>query len=153
MSSSLKSAVSDNKMLKPSLPIDVLVHLEGIGDQFFQEGEFAGTRGQSRRLEGFQLTFHPHHDKLSMQYMAHLQDIGDVSWVSEGNFVGTRGQSRRLEGFAIKLTGEHASEYTVEYMAHLEGMGDTGWYRDGAFCGTRGQSRRVEGICVNVYRK
>jgi uncharacterized protein YjdB len=85
--------------------------------------------------------------------MAHLEQIGDLPWVSEGQFVGTRGQSRRLEGFAIKLTGKHASEFTVKYMAHLQGTGDTRWFSDGEFCGTRGESRRVEGICVKVVKK
>ncbi len=149
-----KSSMSTlNPILNRGLPMDVLVHLQDIGDLVFSEDNFAGTRGQSRRLEGFQLSFHHPHEDLSMQYMAHLQDIGDVPWVSEGQFVGTRGQSRRLEGFAIKLTGNHASEFTVRYMAHLEGTGDTGWYSDGQFCGTRGQSRRVEGIVVEVSRK
>ncbi|MBW4450484.1 MAG: protein kinase [Spirirestis rafaelensis WJT71-NPBG6] len=35
--------------------IRVLVHLAEIGDKEFRDGEFAGTRGQSRRLEGFKL--------------------------------------------------------------------------------------------------
>lgn len=153
MNATIISSVSDTQTRERQLLMDVLVHLEGIGDLAFHEDEFAGTRGQSRRLEGFQLSFNPLLDGLSMQYMAHLQGNGDVAWVSGGQFVGTRGQSRRLEGFAIKLTGKHASEFTVKYMAHLEGTGDTDWYSDGQFCGTRGQSRRVEGICVKVVKK
>lgn len=132
----------------PSL--DILVHLESIGDRSFRENEFAGTRGQSRRLEGFQLQISPPVAGLSMRYMAHLQNIGDVPFVNEGQFVGTRGQSRRLEGFAIELTGPQASNFNVVYMAHLQGTGDTGYFQNGQFCGTRGQSRRVEGILVRV---
>lgn len=153
MSATLVSPVSDNQMSEKSLSMDVLVHLQDIGDLVFSEDDFAGTRGQSRRLEGFQLSFNPPQDGLSMQYMAHLENIEDVQWVTEGNFVGTRGQSRRLEGFAIKLTGKLASQFTVQYMAHLQGIGDSGWFSDGEFCGTRGQSRRVEGIRVRVLRK
>jgi hypothetical protein len=130
--------------------LDVLVHLQGIGDLSFRENEFAGTRGQSRRLEGFQLQLSPPVSGLSMRYMAHLQGIGDVPFVNEGQFVGTRGQSRRLEGFAIELTGSAAANFNVFYMAHLEGIGDTSVFRNGQFCGTRGQSRRVEGILVRV---
>lgn len=153
MSATLVSPVLDNQTRERQLLMDVLVHLQDIGDLTFHEDEFAGTRGQSRRLEGFQLSFNPRLDGLSIQYMAHLQDIGDVPWVPEGQFVGTRGQSRRLEGFAIKLTGKHASEFTVQYMAHLQDIGDISWVSDGEFCGTRGQSRRVEGISVKVIKK
>lgn len=130
-----------------------LVHLQGIGDVVQGRMKFAGTRGQGRRLEGFQLNFDPAVPGLSMQYMAHLQNIGDTSFVNEGQFVGTRGQSRRLEGFAVRLTGPSAGSFNVNYMAHLEGTGDTGVVSNGAFCGTRGQSRRVEGMRVWVKKK
>jgi len=130
--------------------LNVLVHLQGLGDRVFRENEFAGTRGQARRLEGFQLRINPPVAGLSMRYMAHLQGLGDVPFVNEGQFVGTRGQARRLEGFAIQLTGAAAANFNVFYMAHLQGTGDTAVFRNGQFCGTRGQARRVEGILVRI---
>ncbi len=131
----------------------LLVHLQSIGDVVVQDHQFGGTRGQRRRLEGFQLDIDPAIPGLGCRYMAHLQNIGDVPWVAGGNFVGTRGQSRRLEGFAIELTGTAAANYDVYYMAHLEGTGDTGFFSNGQFCGTRGQSRRVEGMLVGIKPK
>jgi uncharacterized protein YjdB len=104
-------------------------------------------------LEGFQIKIAPKIQGLSMQYMAHVQGIGDIPWTQEGQFIGTRGQGRRLEGFAIQLTGSARTKFNVKYMAHLEGSGDTGLYQNGQFCGTRGQSRRVEGILVRVEPK
>ena len=135
---------------RPGPALRATVHLEGIGDVKCRENEFAGTRGQSRRLEGFQLEIATAIPGLSCRYMAHLEGIGDVPFVPEGQFIGTRGQSRRLEGFSIELTGAAAAKYNVLYMAHLEGIGDTPLFSNGAFCGTRGQSRRVEGILVRV---
>ena len=131
----------------------VLVHLQGIGDRVFRDNEFAGTRGQSRRLEGFELQLNPAVPGLGLRYMAHLQGIGDVPFVNNGQFVGTRGQSRRLEGFAIELTGAQAANHNVLYMAHLQGIADTQMFSNGQFCGTRGQSRRVEGILVRIEPK
>jgi uncharacterized protein YjdB len=133
-----------------SRPMSVLVHLENIGDRTYQADVLAGTRGEARRLEGFQLAFQLPLPGLSMRYMAHLQNIGDVPFVNEGQFVGTRGESRRLEGFAIELTGPSAPQFDVSYLAHLQDVGDTAIVRNGEFCGTRGQSRRVEGILVRV---
>jgi hypothetical protein len=133
-----------------AIPLRGIVHLQGVGDIGLTEDLFAGTRGESRRLEGFSLSFDSPVPGLAIQYMAHLQDTGDTQWVSEGQFVGTRGQSRRLEGFAIRLVGTAAPRYTVLYMAHLQDMGDTGFYQDSQFCGTRGQSRRLEGMLVRV---
>jgi len=130
-----------------------LVHLQGIGDVVQPRMKFAGTRGQARRLEGFQLDFNPAIPNLGMEYMAHLQGIGDTAFTTAGTFVGTRGQSRRLEGFAIRLTGSRANEFQVFYMAHLQNSGDTAVVSDGQFCGTRGQSRRLEGMRVWVKKK
>jgi hypothetical protein len=133
--------------------LSVLVHLQDLGDKVFPSGQWAGTKGQSRRLEGLSLTISPPVPGLSLEYMAHLEDYGDVPWVPESTFCGTRGLSRRLEGFAIRLTGPRASDYDVVYYGYLEGMGDTGPYANGAFCGTRGQSRRCEAIWVTVQPK
>ena len=130
-----------------------LVHMEGIGDSIFPEGAVAGTTGQARRLEGFEINLDFPIPGLSMEYMAHLEGIGDTSWVTEGQYVGTKGQSRRLEGFAIRLTGSEASNYDVFYEAHLEGIGNIPIVGNGEFSGTRGQSRRVEAISVWVQPK
>jgi hypothetical protein len=135
-----------------SIPLDVMVHLENIGDRLFHGAEFAGTRGDARRLEGFSIKINPPVPGLSIRYRAHVQDIGDIPWVSEGEYVGTRGQSRRLEGLQIELTGPNAGLYSVAYMAHLQDIGDTFYFSDGVFCGTRGQSRRVEGMSVCITR-
>lgn len=131
----------------------VTVHLQGIGDVRYRDNEFAGTRGQSRRLEGFQLQLATAVPNLSLRYMAHLQGIGDMAFVPAGQFMGTRGQGRRLEGFAIELTGSAAKNYNVRYMAHIQGIGDTGYYDNGKFCGTRGQGRQVEGMLVRIEPK
>lgn len=123
------------------------VHLEGFGDRPLTEDVWAGTRGQSRRLEGFQLNLHPVL-RNGIQYMCHLQNTGDTPWLPEGAFCGTRGESRRLEGFAIRLRGVMAQHFNVKYQCHLENIGDTAVMQNGEFCGTRGQSRRLEAMRV-----
>ena len=141
---------------KASLPdpgLRELVHIQDIGDRIFPEGAVAGTTGQSRRLEGFQINLDSPIPGLSMEYMAHVQDVGDTSWVREGQYVGAKGQSKRIEGFAIRLTGSQASKYDVFYQAHVEGIGNTPRVGNGQFSGTRGQSKRVEAISVWVQPK
>ncbi|MCY7381190.1 MAG: hypothetical protein LH628_01120, partial [Microcoleus sp. CAN_BIN18] len=130
-----------------------VVHIQDIGDRTFSEGALAGTTGQSRRLEGFQINLDSPIPGLSMEYMAHIQGIGDTSWVREGQYVGTKNQSRRIEGFAIRLTGSQASKYDVFYQSHVEGIGNTARVGNSQFSGTRGLSRRVEAISVWVQPK
>jgi len=137
----------------PGMPLSGYVHLQDLGDVPLRDGVWAGTKGQSRRLEGFSLQFAVPVAGLGLAYMCHLQDMGDTSWLPAGSYCGTRGQSRRLEGFAIRLGGANASKYDVLYMCHLQDIGDVGPVKNGDFCGTRGESRRVEAIIVWVKPK
>ena len=136
-------------MYPPPIIATVLVHLQNIGDQQFKLGEWAGTKGENRRLEGFEIS--NLNAGLKLEYMAHLQGSGDTEWTSD--FVGTRGFSRRLEGFAIRMTGASADNWSVKYKAHLQNTGDTESVMDGTFVGTRGQSRYVEAIFVEIVLK
>lgn len=133
-----------------SMPLTVLVHIQGLGDRQFGSKEFAGTRGQARSLEGFQLRLANAMPGVKLEYMAHISGVGDTPWVTEGQYLGSRGENRQVEGFAIRLTGESASQYTVRYSGHIQNMGDTPVMGDGQYCGTRGKSLRVEGFRVWV---
>jgi len=63
-----------------------------------------GTRGQSRRLEGFAIELTgPVAANFDVVYMAHLQGTGDTGIFRNGQFCGTRGQSRRVEGILVRV--------------------------------------------------
>lgn len=153
-----KGACAGNASVNPpttpqKVSLRGIVHLQNIGDVPFQNDAFAGTRGESRRLEGFSLQISDSIPGLGIEYMAHIQDVGDTPWVGSGQFVGTRGKSQRLEGFGIRLTGSAAANYNVNYFCHLQDIGDTPVRSNGQFCGTRGESRRLEGLQVWIQKK
>jgi uncharacterized protein YjdB len=121
----------------------------------FAPDEWAGTRGESRRLESLMVTpLYPTIGNwpscVNLSYMAHIAGTGDTGWTNAPNKVGTEGQSRSIEGLAFRLSGSCAASYTVEYRCHLQGLGDSAVMRDGQFCGTRGQGRRLEAIQITV---
>lgn len=133
--------------------LNILVHIERVGDHQFHEHEFAGTRGKALRLEAFALEIKPPIPGLGIRYMAHIQGSGDTPWVTEGEWVGARGSGLRIEGLAIELTGPEAPNYSVYYKAHIERVGDTQEFSNGEFCGRRGSGMRVEGIEIHIDRK
>lgn len=133
--------------------LKVLVHIERLGDRLFNHDEFAGTRGQALRIEGLAIKIEPSIPGLSLEYMAHIEGVGDTPWTTEGEFLGARGQGKRIEGFAIRLTGEKADGYNVYYVAHIQNMGDSSVCFNGDYCGTRGQDLRIEGIKVWLQKK
>ncbi|MEM7360340.1 MAG: hypothetical protein AAF431_14685 [Pseudomonadota bacterium] len=138
---------------KGSVPMKGLAHLEGYGDVGFSNSTFAGTGGQARRMEGFQLKIDPPVPGLQLTYMGHLEKVGDTQWVSGGTFLGTRGQYRRIEGIAIQLTGYNASKYDIFYVCHIQNIGDSRTVKNGEFCGTRGSSLRLEGLAAWIVKR
>jgi hydrophobic W protein len=133
--------------------ISGVVHLEGYGDRPLVGGQWAGTKGESRRMEGISLQLSDTGGALRIEYLCHLEGLGDVGPVAEGAFCGTRGQSRRLEALQIRLAGPAAQFFTVRYECHLQDKGDTGPVSDYATCGTRGESRRLEAVRIVLDRK
>ena len=133
--------------------LKVLAHIQGIGDRTFSDREYAGTKAQGRRVEGFQIKIEPPVPGLNLQYMAHVEGVGDTAWISEGELAGFRGQAKRIEGFAARLTGPQADKYDVFYTAHIQNVGDTPVTANGQYCGTRGKGLRVEGVTIWVEPK
>lgn len=136
------------KTISEKIGLKILVHLQGIGDRVFGPEEYAGTKGESRRLEALEMRIDPPIPGLNLKYMAHVSGIGDTPWLNEGELAGARGQAKRIEGFGVQLTGPESSKYEVFYNAHIQNIGDTPVLSHGQYCGTRGRGLRVEGIKV-----
>lgn len=87
------------------LGLEYMCHIQGHGDtEFLKTGEFCGTRGQSRRLEGFAARLAgPQASSYAVIYSCHVQGVGDIEELSGPSFCGTRGQSRRLEALKIRV--------------------------------------------------
>lgn len=145
--------------------VAAVVHVQGLNDLSSPDGnDWFGTIGEGRRLELLQLGLENPPPGLDIQYMCHMQDLGDYptggAWldgseiISRGNELagqpcGSRAQKRRLEGFAVRLIGENAGLYDVRYSCHIQDKGNlTG--ENGSYCGTRHEGRRMEAIRVHV---
>lgn len=128
------------------VPLYITAHIENQGDMAVSgPQQFVGTKGQSRRLEGFSISPPA---GVELEYMAHIENQGDTHWVRSPQYVGTKGQGRRMEGFAVRVVGHSHHMYDVKYYGHVANYGDTPVCSNGDFVGTRGQARRVEGLAI-----
>ena len=87
----------------PGLGLEYMAHLAGIGDTpFVAAGQFIGTRGEFRQLEGFAARLiEPNASRYDLLYQCHMASLGDSAVVGGSQFCGTRGQSRRVEAIRI----------------------------------------------------
>lgn len=131
---------------------EVMAHIERRGDMRGGPGDYVGTRGMSRRMEAFSITFdEPRPDGIGLRYFAHIARRGQGPWVADGRLAGERGRQFEIQGFAIELSGPKLVEYDVHYMTHVERSGDTEWVTNGTLCGTNGSAvLRAEGIAVRI---
>lgn len=134
----------------PVVSVMYRTHVQDVGWQaFVSDGAMSGTSGQSKRLEGIEISVSGN-TNLGIQYSTHVQDIGWQGFVADGAMSGTSGQSKRLEAIKIQLTGTDAALYDVYYRVHAQDHGWLGWAVDGEASGTAGLSKRLEGIEIVI---
>lgn len=120
-------------------------------------GEWAGTRGQSLRLESIKIT---PPEGMELEVTAHIQDIGDKVYkgIKKGQssgtgsstndpIIGTVGKSKRLEAITIRAT-KNTTGKKLQYQGHGQNYGDTKVCNEGEMCGTKGKSLRLEAIRI-----
>ena len=139
------------------------VHVQEFGWLgWAKNGEAAGTEAYSYRVEAIEIRLL---DKgaeapgntnaafkrkyTSVQYSAHIQDIGWKSYVSDGSTAGTTGKSLRLEALKIKLTDMKCGG-GIRYSSHVQDIGWQPFTTNNSISGTVGKSKRVEAIKIEL---
>ena len=128
-------------------------HVQSYGWQgYVSDGKLSGTSGQSKRLEGINISLSPNIDG-GITYRTHVQTYGWQKFVSNGTMAGTSGQSKRLEAIEIKLTGNAKKVYDVYYRVHCQHFGWLGWAKNGESAGSAGYGYRLEAIQIQLVKK
>lgn len=122
-------------------------HVQNLGWTAGENGLF-GTQGQGLRTEGLRLRVENLQDgeSGSIEYCAHVQNIGWQNYVADGAETGTTGQELRVEAVRLRLTGALSEQYDLYYRAHAENFGWLGWAANGAESGTAGFGARLEAL-------
>jgi hypothetical protein len=87
----------------PGLGIRYMGHLQSTGDTaWVGEGEYVGSRRESRRLEGFTIELTgPEADRYQLFYQGHFARYGNSNVLSGGEFCGLRGDGLQLEALKV----------------------------------------------------
>ena len=96
---------------------DVVVHVQGVGDQAAAISEWAGAKGSRRWIEGFSLTPHKDIEPSDLEYQAVLGRGWLSPWIEGGKFCGSRGMALPLLGLKVRLKGAAAKSYDCRYSA------------------------------------
>lgn len=87
---------------------------------------------------------------LSVQYQAHVQNIGWMDRTADGETAGTTGRGLQME--ALKVNLENHTEFTggITYSAHVSNIGWQKEVADGEMAGTTGQGKHIEALTLSL---
>ena len=159
---------SENSIKAPASPespaaegaesVSYRAHVEYVGwQEWVQDGELAGTSGQSLRMEAVEFALDGDYDgeifcQAHVQYIG-WQRLGGTSAGDDPAMVGTEGKGLRVEAFKFTLGGEVSRFFDIVYRAHVQYIGWQDWVQNGAIAGTSGQSLRVEALQIKLVPK
>lgn len=93
----------------PGVTLSIVAHVQDHGDMEFTVGaedydKLVGTQWEQRRMEAITIKSNGLHEQgYKLQYRAHVQDHGWLTWVEEGEMAGTRWEQRRVEAIEMRI--------------------------------------------------
>lgn len=85
----------------------------------------------------------------SVNYQAHVQNIGWQSYVKDGQVAGTFGRGLRVESFRMNLSNLPVSG-GIQYATHIQNIGWQAPKTSNGISGTTGQGLRMEAMRINL---
>jgi hypothetical protein len=114
--------------------MDMVAHIQGLGDVGALLGDRLGEVGSKRWIEGFAIA--PAHDiaPADIEYQAVLGRGWLSPWVEGGEFCGSRGMALPVLGLRVRLRGDAARDYECSYAASFTDGSEAGPVPSGASC-------------------
>ena len=139
-----------------SLPIptvEILAHVQRLGDQRYESGAWVGAPGRHMAIEGFAIAPGAGIAAHELEYKAVTSQGWETPWTPAGQYCGTRQQATPLIGFAVRLTGQAAQRFDVQYEASFVNGGRSGPVRNGAPCRSDVIGASLDGILLTFSGK
>lgn len=151
---------------KPAGGIRYRTHVQNVGwMDWVSDGAYAGTKGQSLRMEAVQIELTGEiKEKYDVYYTTYVQKIGWLGWAKNGQSSGTEAFSRQVEAIRICLIekGSEAPGENQRYfvkglpsaalsaIAHIQTYGDRTTTGSGKVIGTTGEKKRMEALRLTI---
>jgi hypothetical protein len=98
---------------------EIVAHIEGVGDVEGKLGDWVGTRGSGRSIEGFSLTPGSGIATDDFDIRAVLGRDWLSPWLPGGSFCGSRGLALPLRGFCVRLRPKALAHYELACFARF----------------------------------
>jgi hypothetical protein len=142
--------------LAPSMhdvKMEILLHMEGIGDRRMAADGWVGNRGRRLRIEAFSIYPLERLTPSEIEYRAFGPNGRETPWIGEGKLCGTRGRSLPLTGFAIRLASRLRDRFEIEYQGAFFESGISGPFCDGEPCMARIADDPLQAMNLHLFER
>jgi hypothetical protein len=133
--------------------LEIVLHIERIGDRRFVGGEWVGSRGQGRPIQAFSVRPLEKLAATDIEYKAYGPGGRETPWVTAAALCGTRGQGIALTGFAIRLLAQPSERFEVVYQGAFAESGVTEPRRNGEPCAPSSVDDALEAMHIRVIER
>jgi hypothetical protein len=137
----------------PDLELEIVLHIEGLGDRRFGGGEWSGSRGEGRSIGAFSVRPLQRLSADDIEYKAYGPGGRETPWVTAASLCGTRDRGIALTGFAIRLAGEPSARFDIVYEGAFAQSGIAGPCRNGQPCRPLHTDDALEAVRVRLNER
>jgi hypothetical protein len=139
-----KSAPKGTEQTAP--PLAVMVHIEGVGDSWFDAGEWAGSTLLHQRIEGVLLRQKSQQDLSFLRYATFGADGARSASTSIEAYCGSRGKRAPIIGFVADMPGHLPGGWQLRYSGRFVDGSVIGPLNAGDIC------RSPSGAALNALK-
>jgi hypothetical protein len=133
--------------------VEIVLHIERVGDQRFIGGDWVGGRGHKQRIEAFSIRPLEPLTAQDIEYKAFGPQGRETPWVTDARLCGSRGREMPLTGFSVRLVGAASDQFDVVYEGAFFESGATDPKRNGETCVASLQDDPLEAIAVRLIER
>ncbi len=138
---------------KPSVPVQIGVHVRSRGDMTFADSPWAGRVAPGLWIESFCVRPLELLAAQDLEYKALTGSGFETPWLSDDKMCGTKGMAVPLVGFAVRLKVPASAESDCEYSGYFQSGATVGPLRNGAPCRSTVANDPLEGIQVRLLKR
>jgi hypothetical protein len=135
------------------IPIEILLHVERIGDRLFPASGWVGARGERKRIEGFGIRSLAAIPARDIHYKAIHPGGVETAWIAGPQLCGSRGRGLPLVGFAVRIAPHLQSQFDVSYRGAFFTSGVAGPNRNGELCRPRLPDDPLEAMVIQITER
>ncbi len=137
----------------PEIPLEVILHIERLGDRVLRGDGWAGNRGSKLRIEGFGVRPLAGLSPRDVHYKVFHPGGIETPWIGGPQLCGSRGQRLPIVGFAVRVAPHLRDRFDVEYQGSFFNSGIANASRNSEPCRPRLAGDPLEAIFVKISER